>query len=342
MNIMDTLLNETMTVSEWCDQIIKQQQEVVYNSLTNPRDLNHLVKDAVQSILDYLKSRGKCSMSEVNDSKLKAALGILLPYLRKHESWKPSRMKPLNDEELEKAYNDLYVDKYLMVDRKFSDPPLHGQNYAIFSFNPSNKAKPDPDGIYGFIKVRGAFNRLEEAEEKSKELIQYFSANKIFVCEVGKPTPVHDKLIDMDRVIEVDNPNKNEDVLKYEDLVKEQSIKEKQQIEEIKQREQKLKEDVTKDPTDKDPIQIYIELTQKRATCTYLYQQHEAKLEEMKKHIINARKDLLDMDEKYPNLKKEYMEHYQKTSKECGLDKATDAMAVMVRQHIEKEPDLGF
>lgn len=341
MYSIDTLLKETIPVTEWCDQIIKQQEEVVYNSLTNPSDLNHLVKDMVQNILNYLKSQGKCSMTEVDNIKLKEALGILLQYLRKHESWKPSRAKPLNDEELEKAYNDLYIDKYLMVDRKFTDPPLQGQNYAIFSFNPSNKAQPDPDGVYGFIKVRGSFNRLEEAEEKAKELIQYFSANQIFVCAIGKPTPIHDKIVDLDRVVEVDNPNKNEDV-KYMDLIKEQSIKEKQQIEEIKQREKKLKEDVTKDPTDKDPMQIYIEMIQKRATCTYLYEQHKIKLEEMKNHIIATRKNLLEMDEKYPTLKNEYLDHYQKTSKECGLDKATDAMAVMIRQHIETEPDLGF
>jgi len=342
MYTVDTLFLETMTATKWCDEIIKNQEKEVYNSLTNPKDLNHIVKEAVQNILDYLKTLGKSSMSEVDNSKVKEALSILVPYLRKHEVWKPSKTKPLTDDEIENAFSDLYINKYLNVDRKYSDPPLNGQNYAIFSFNPSKKAQPDPDGVYGFIKVRGAFNRLEEAEEKSKELIQYFSANKIFICEIGKPTPVQEQLINLDQIVEVDNPNKNEEVVKYTDLIKEQSMKEKQQIEEIKQRELKLKEDITKDPNDKEPLQIYLELTHKRATCAYLYNQHKEKLEETKNIVIATRKQLADMDEKYPNLKNEYMEHYEKSCKECGIDKATDDMAVMIKKYIGEDPDLGF
>lgn len=338
-----TLLTENISAAEWCEQVIKKQEKEVYTSLTNPRDLNHVIKSSVQSILDHLKAQGKTGMKEVENLKLKEALSILVPYLRKHESWKPSKAKPLTEEELEYAYSDLYVDKYIKVDRKFTDRQIRGQNYALFSFNPSNGAQPDTDGVYGFIKVRGAFNRIEEAEEKSKELIQYFSANQIFVCEIGSPTPLQHRLENKENVVEVDHPDRDsEENLKYADLVKDQTTKEKQQIEEIKKKVEYLKEDVTKDPNEKEPLQIYLELNQKRATGAYLYTQHLEKLEEMKTIVLRARKQIADMDEEYPDLKDEFMDHYRKTCEECGINQAEDNMAVMIKKYFGEDPDLGF
>lgn len=338
---MDTLLSENTNAAEWCAEIIKQQESEVYSSLTTPRDMNHVVKHHIQEILDYLKSQGNSEMRDVNNPKLKECLAILVPYLRKHEVWKPDRSKPLNDQELEYAFNDLYVNRYIQADRKFTDKPIRGQNYALFSFCPSTTAQPDSDGVYGFIKVRGAFNRIEEAEEKSKELIQYFSANQIFVCEMGSPIPLQQKLT-KENVVEVDHPDRAEESLKYEDLVKDQTLKEKQQVEEIKKKVEYLKEDVTKNPTDKEPLQIYLELNQKRATGAYLYTQHLEKLEEMKKIVTSARKQLADMDEVHPNLKLEYMDHYRKTCEECGINQAEDNMAVMIKKYFGEDPDLGF
>lgn len=339
---MENLLSKTISVESWCEDIIKKQEKEVYTSLTSPRDLNGIVKSAVQDILNYLKSQGKSNMKEVDNSILKEALNILVPYLRKHEVWKPLKSKPLTEEELEYAFNELYVDKYIKGDRKYRDPEIRGQQYALFSFTPSTTAQPDDTGIYGFIKVRGTYNRLEEAEEKSKELIQYFSANQIFVCETGSPVPLQTNVHDQDCVIEVDNPNLPEDSLKFQELAKEQGLKEKQAMEEIRQREEQLKKDVEQDPNDKEPLQIYLELIHKRATCAYLYTQHLKKLEETKNIIIATRKRIADMDKEYPTLKDEYMDHYNESCKRNGIDKATDEMALYIKKYVGEDSDLGF
>jgi Family of unknown function (DUF5832) len=339
---MEDLLVESTSASKWCEAIIKKQKDLPYNSLTNPRDANCVVKDAVANILTHLKLQGKSSLKEVDDSKVKDALKMLLTYLSGNEVTRPSKERPLTDDELDKAFSDLYVDDtYIKVDRKYADPQLRGQNYALYSFVPSRDVQPDADGVYGFIKIRGAFNRVEEAEERAKELIQYFSASKVFMCELGVPTPVKSR-VESDNVLEVENPRKNADVVKFTDLMKDQSADEKHQIEEIKQREEQLKEDVAKKPEDKEPIQIYLELSHKRATCAYLYTQHKNKLQETKDIIIATRKQLSDMDEKHPNLKQEYMDHYNKTCADCGIDKATDDMAVMIKKYIGEDPDLDF
>lgn len=350
---MDELFSENTNAQEWCEKIIKRQEQQVYNSLTSPRDLNHIVKEHVQMCVDYMKAQGKTSMkdAEQQDSKIKEALDVLLVYLRKHEVWKPSREKPLEGAQLEAAFDDLYIrcpsgneqgiDKYIKSDRLYSDPQVRGQNYALFSFNPTNGANPDKDGFYGFIKVRGVFNRLEEAEEKSKELIKHFSAKQIFVCEVGSPTPLQANA-SKENVVEVENTEQDEHS-KYTELIKEQGIKEKQQIDDIKKRVEALKEDVKKDPNEKDPMQIYLELNQKRATHAYLYMQHKEKLEETKNIVLRTRTQIAEMDEKYPNLKEEFIDHYKKTCEECGINRATDDMAVMIKKYFGHDPEeLGF
>jgi hypothetical protein len=338
--MIQDLISKTVTPSEWCGEIFKKQALEVYSSQTSPSDLNHIVKKATQSLIDYLKSQEKTCMKEVDNSSIKEALSLLIDYLRTNSEWKPLKAKPLCEEELEHAFTDLYVRKYIKGDRKFKDPEIRGQNYALFSFTPSSTAQPDQNGLYGFIKVRGTFNRVEEAEEKSKELIQYFSANQIFVCETGSPVPLQKQL--KENVVEVENPHKDENSLKFQDLIKEQGLKEKQQIEEIKQREEELRRDVQKDPKDKSNTQIYIELNHKRATAAYLYNQHKQKLEETKNVVISARKQIAEMDEKYPELKDKYIEHYRETCAKTGIDKASDDMAVMIRKYIGEDPDLGF
>lgn len=339
---MENLLSKTISPSEWCNEIIKKQEKEVYTSMTNPRDLNHIVKSTVQDILEHLKSQGKTNMKEVDNAILKEALSILVPYLRKHEVWKPSKSKPLKGEELEYAFEDLFVDKYLKVDRKYNDAEINGQTYSLYSFTPSSTAKPDENGLYGFIKIRGSFSRLEEAEEKSKELIQYFSANKIFVCKTGTPVPLQDKLNNVENIVEIEDAHKDNECVRFQELAKEQGLKEKQAIEEIKQREEELKRDVKQDPNDKKPLQIYLEHIHKRATCAYLYTQHKQKLEETKNIIIATRKKIADMDIEYPNLQKEYMDHYRESCKRNGIDKAEDEMALYIKNFVGNDADLGF
>ncbi len=340
------------TVDDWCAEIIKEQeaynQSEGYNSLTSPRDLNHVVKSAAQQIVEFMKQSGFTTPNDPEPNpqkeKLKYALNTLLMYLRKNEVWKPNREPPLSEDELDVAFKEMYVSQYARVDRKFSDPEIRGQNYAIYSFNPTKGAQCDADGLYGFIKVRGVFDRLERAEEKARELIKYFSGNKIFVAEVGNPTPLQNALSNKEHVEEVDNPNDPENMSKFAELIKDQSMEEKKLIEEIKQREEELKKDVEKAPEDRNPLDHYIRLTQKRAEASYVYKQHLVHLARYKKIIIDTRRELTRMDSEHPELQHEFLEHYRKKASECGIDKAVDDMAMYIKRYIgnDDDPELQF
>lgn len=348
MNHFDILLSGDITPFDWCQGIIQQQEKQIYTSLTSSKDFNHIVKTHVYNIHQYLKERGLTSFKELNApyEPFKEALNILYKYLLDNPAWKPSTSKPLSNDEVNDAFKDLHVDQvvpsYITCDRKFNDPQINGQTYALYSFIPSKTVQPDSDGLYGFIKIRGVFSRIEEAEERSKELIQYFSANQIFICEVGKPVPLEQELKTKKNVTYIDHPNREEQTLKLADLVGDQTLKEKKEIENILERKKLLKDDVAKTPQDKTPIDKYIELHVKRATNSFSYIKGQKQLENMKNIIIKTREEIADMDNKYPNLKDEYIEHYSKAKQETGIDQATDEMALYIKEHVMKDYGLEF
>jgi hypothetical protein len=71
--------------------------------------------------------------------------------------------------------------------------------------------------------------------------------------------------------------------------------------------------------------------------------QHKEKLEETKNIVLRTRTQIAEMDEKYPNLKEEFIDHYKKTCEECGINRATDDMAVMIKKYFGHDPEeLGF
>lgn len=349
MNELDILLSTSMSATEWCEKIITEQKHQLYTSLTAPKYFNHVVKEYIKTIHTHLKkNRGITSFKELNNSegKVKEALTILYKYIQANPFWRPSSDKPLCGEELDHAFEDLHVNQvaaFVKCDRKFNDPAINGQNYALYSFVPSESVKPDSEGLYGFIKIRGVFNRIEEAEEKSKELIQYFSANNIFICEVGKPTPLEEEVKAKENVIYVDNPEQQEGYkLKLSELVADQTLKDKKNIEDVLKRKQLLEADVANSPENRDPIDKYIELHVKRATNSFAYTKGQKQLDSMKNTVIKARKEIAEMDEQYPSLKDEYIKHYEDSKKDSGIDQANDEMALYIKEHVVKDYGLDF
>ena len=339
---METLLNEEVNVVEWCDKLIAEQSAVKYDSLTSVRDFNHVIKSHVQQIMDYIKHNFE-TMSEETGSRLQQALQKLLVHLKNNDVWTPDKhVASLDKDDLENEFKKLYVVQTSRVDRKYKDPAIRNQHYGLYSFKPSAGARPDHDGNYGVLKLRGNFEREDEAEEKARELVQYFSANRVFVCEVGRPVFIKEKNLDLDYIVEVDDPDNDKDAVKYADLIKEQSLKDKKKMEEIKSREEELKRDVAMDPSDKDPLDHYIELNKKRSTVTFHYKTFQKKLDELKELIVKARKEIADMDAEHPDYKTKYVEYYEEKVAGTGVEKSTDDMAMMIKECFKNDPDLGF
>lgn len=104
--------------------------------------------------------------------------------------------QPLTDKQYEEAAKDLIDDSFLRLNYKRYvksriDPRLADQNFYCFSFIPSKGAKPDNDGVFGVMKVRGVFKTPEEADEWARYLIANFDTyNRIMIGQVGCNFPV--------------------------------------------------------------------------------------------------------------------------------------------------------
>jgi hypothetical protein len=235
---------------------------------------------------------------------------------------------------------------FTRADRHFVDPPLTGQDIALFSFVPCEDAKPNKYGIYGFAKIRGTFQNVEESDQRASELIQkHDSVHKIYHMKVGTPFPVLNPEISSKFAASVNEINikgnaKNE-ISKF---VKKAGEEDKKIMEELKDRERQLREDVAKTPEEKaeemTPLESYIFARKKMSDNLFVFVEHRKKLHDVKKVILQAEKDAEILEKSNPEVLKEYKEKYDKASKEAGIDKSNDEMSIMIRENIYNKPNL--
>lgn len=246
----------------------------------------------------------------------------------------------LTDEQTENAIKDLvnkeHTKMYPQDEKAFADPSIDDQDYCLVSFIPSVTAKPDKDGIFGMIKIRGTYNSLEKCDKRSEFLIKNIdSVHNIYYAGVGKPFPI------------TNSSNFSKDINKIkiqEKLAQEhqyQQKKEEREIQEIKDREKEILE---QNKTDTQPqisdLEKYITNRVKKAQLTWTYLETIKKLDGMKKSILNAREEIEKLDESDPTLKENYLERYNASLKKVNLEQQTESFV----QYIDKDPieKLGF
>lgn len=245
----------------------------------------------------------------------------------------------MNDEQVSEAINTLVINelpKFPRVEKKFSDPPIPGQSICIHSFVPSKGATPDKDGIYGMVKFRGAFATEREAMEHSENIIRNVdSYHSLYFSYMGRPFPLSRESKYVADVTEIDIRKKTDEVINED--VKRKREDERKSVEEIKKREQELLDDVSKE---EEPIDRYTTLQVKRAQLCWTYIETMKKLQtEVKNSIVKSREEISEMDEKYPELKSQYVDKYMEARRKTGLK--DDDNSFMRYLTVEPE-DLGF
>jgi hypothetical protein len=231
----------------------------------------------------------------------------------------------LSENEAEKAVASLINTEILKLEfpktRKMRlDPPLARQNFYTYYFVPSKGAKPDDDGCFGLMKIRGCFPSSEEATEYCEMLVrQYDSIHENMIGYVGQEFPL---TIDSKYCLttkEVDIRSKVDKINKDELLTVREN--EKREKEEIIERQRALLEDVSKEQTFED-IDYYIQLRTKVAQSRILQEECEKKSKEASKIIKKAKSEIDELDEKFPNYKKEYEERYKSAMSSIGAEGA--------------------
>lgn len=235
----------------------------------------------------------------------------------------------LTDEETDILVKSNYDGKTLInssrkIERKYFDPSYNNQNFALFSFLPSPGATPDQNGIYGMCKIRGTFSTIDDADERAEWLIRNVdSYHSIYTAYVGRPFPV----IAGGQGEKMGTDVKTIDVAKetQETIDKSARDEEKKAIAEIKEREEKLKEDVSPD-TEEDPFEHYTMLCVKRSHLMYTYEQGVAQLLHIRKVLDAADREILKMDKENEDYKKEYMARYNEARQGVDLPTVQEVM----------------
>jgi hypothetical protein len=236
---------------------------------------------------------------------------------------------------------------FTRADRHFVDPPLNNQDIALFSFVPSIDAKPNKFGVYGFIKIRGTFPNVTESDQRAAELLQkHDSMHKIYHIKVGTPAPIVNPKMSAHfaaSINEVDvKADAKNDISKF---VKEAGEQDKKVMEELKERERQLREDVSKTPEEKasalTPLDKYIFARKRVSDNLFVFVEHRKKLHDVKNVILHAQKEADTIEEENPEVLTEYKDKYEQASKDSGIDKSNDQMAVMIRENFYNKPNLA-
>jgi len=241
----------------------------------------------------------------------------------KTEKWKASSDPPLSDVDADNAVKDLVVPpiaNYPKLERMYADPVLMNQKFTLVSFIPSKTAKPDKDGIYGMIKVRGTFATEDEANARAEYLIKNVdSYNKIYHTFTGRPFPATSSSKFSHATTEIDIRNKIRNIVS--DNVKKQKDDENQVIDEIKDREKLLLEESKRNQNNEpeDPIETYTMHKVKYAQLVWTYKETQKKMEEYKKIIIKTREQVEKTESDNPDFEEKYMEKYTKAREDAGL-----------------------
>ena len=251
----------------------------------------------------------------------------------------------LTEPQVESAIDELvdnsYVEKFPRLDRFYADPIYNNQVFCMHSFVPAKGASPDENGLYGFMKCRGTFQMLEEANQRAEWIIRNCdSSHSLHTTYVGRPFPIaKDNKKYVKETVEIDLKKKT--IETHSDFLRDQKDEEKREIMEIKEREKKLVEE-SKEDFVQDPLDRYIELNVKRANLTWAYLEAQKKIADMKQSILKSREEISDMDTEHPSFRGDFMERYLEARRQSGFpDVDTNAENNFIKYLVE-DADLGF
>jgi Family of unknown function (DUF5832) len=261
--------------------------------------------------------------------------------------WRPNQgERKLENKEVTEAMNELYVssftEKFLKVDRVYSDPPIPGQTYCLISFIPAKGAQANEHDVYGYIKVRGVYNNMMECETKVEEIIRNVdSYHPIQTGFIGRPLPLTTSTKYSAETSEIDIRKQMTDSIS--DSVKRKKDQEKQQVKEVEDRQQALQEESRRaqkgEEEPVDPLDLYITLSVKKAQLSWNYLEHRKKMKELEDIITDSRKRLVEMDVSDPSLREKYMKKYRKSA---GISEMPKDASDNFIKYMGEDVDLGF
>jgi hypothetical protein len=221
----------------------------------------------------------------------------------------------LTDEELNQAMKELVV-KFPKVERLPVDPPLAGQNFGLFSF----KFLPKPvNGVYGFLKFRGAFANESEWLSHAKYIIRTVdSKHHIWPYQQGRWMPITTNEEFAKETLEV---SENDEIVNiYNQKETEEQKKHAQQVREIKSREKKLMEQALKKEFDNSSLDYYAQQVMKVQQLESWLEQMRKRKRDMLKALKSGKSEMVRIENLHPEYKDQIDDKIRCIKEEIGLD----------------------
>lgn len=221
----------------------------------------------------------------------------------------------LTDEQAEQAFKELVV-KFPRIERMPVDPPLAGQNFGLFSF----KFLPKPvNGVYGFLKFRGAFASQGEWEAHAKNIIRTVdSKHHIWPYQQGRWMPITTNEEFAQETLEV---SQQEEIVNiYNQRETEDQKREAQRVREVKSRERQLMQEARKKELDKTTLDYYAQQVMKVQQLESWLEQMRKRKRDMLKALQAGREEMLRVEETHPEYREQVDDKIIEIKEGIGLD----------------------
>jgi hypothetical protein len=224
----------------------------------------------------------------------------------------------LTEEQTEQAFKDLIV-RFPKVERLPVDPPLAGQQYGLFSF----KLLPKPvNGVYGFLKFRGAFANETEWTAHAKTIIRTVdSKHHIWPYQHGRWMPITVNEEFAKETLEVGEQDEIQKVFNQQET--EEQKKNAQRVREIKSREKKLIEECSRRELDKSTLDYYAQQIMKVQQLEGWLEQMRKRKRDMLKALYNGREEISRIETEHPEYLEQVNDKIREIKAEIGIDENT-------------------
>lgn len=270
-------------------------------------------------LLKYLE-KNNIKVTQTVDTSLTSNVDRVNDDAKNRKQVRSAQKVSMTEQELDTAVEKM-VREWPAVEKRWTDPPIHGQNFCALSFMPSSQAKPDSDGIYGYVKVRGVFENEEEYDIHCEKILnEYDSYHAINMGRVGHPLPLVKD--DDDRfVMEVNNVSLKQKI--REEMSKNVRDHREKQKDFVKEAEAKAQEQKEKDEAalrgEVDEEERYITLRVKRANLIFTLYQMLVSMKRYKDTLHQTISILDEMDQKFPEYQQTFLAKYNYASEQAGV-----------------------
>jgi len=227
----------------------------------------------------------------------------------------------LSPDERLNAKQDLSV-YYRKRETVYADPPYKNQAFCLFSWVPSEDARPDENGVYGMIKFRGAFESEGEMNERAEFLVNHCdSFHRIYHAPIGRPLPITLKEEYVQDIKFAKQGSTDDDII-HTSVQKDQENEAKVQ-QELNARMKIIKEEEKAAPP-VDPLDEYIQQKVKIAFNMAAIDNFLRQIEKAKQVIKATQEAILTTDVDHPEFASLFLDKYNQTRSSVGIDTVRD------------------